>query len=1149
MNLSRSIGWPASDSGAPDPRLIQYINLKLASIGCCTFGGSEESELAEFASALLVHQRETDRLLANYLCPADNRIQSFLYEYLHDAAAPPKLPVQTFILDRHGLARALSLPPDRDEFSCGLIQSFRVKQGVLHNPRSDRRTTQGSFHIAEGGLPIPADKVAVPKRVFASLLRRALQPPADLMRLPFTASHEAQAECFVSLLLRPVVCPEVPGFTPEKSMEVRFFAPGNLVSNLDFVESIFGNAGDPYLPENDAGLDSEHWTGHTGCVILAPHLGSVTKKEAGLPHWDTATDRQRRDGACWREEAELYNAGNAFKLCARDESGVIVTLIADNYFGYCKKEVKTQISFAANLFGLAEEEHAGGALVYPTYDLGEEFSGELHVQHHGHSFDDAVKLCGAAMDVKPEGYAVDRNYPDIIYVPDEVSFDLHSQSVAWQRNGKAQSIKLLPDKIYVRPSGYKVRMEKPGHDRPWRLVGIHAEPTFCHKPCTVSGGGKSEISKPISDAILTGPVFVKDFKSDFDRVAELVGRDYSSRFPANNKKVDKRPVLSHDRSLGSVIKLLTPAPRQFRAEYNEWIESIPQYIRELVFVVKRCYKPEWGEEWRQHFSVDYVNGMPGNELKCDNRRLVTTYLRVGFDGDGSWRTFGMRKDFHPAVKLQMEDDITASVVVPAEMVAHLGPECSNPSVKFVKNCEYRLFQRPDDAIHRGYDKQTEGDFAQPGNFLSNYEALTPAQARAEVEDALHFDRYTPAMQRFIREVAERGRPGFFVSNARPRLVGGNPSRNPRYLQTRPDLVDPRSVYLAAMATRLHRRAPLGQPMPTPVNAVLPGRRNNPPEPGVRPLCAYNPIHFMEMPELFMEFICSMTGKSPSTTGAGSEGALTKGPFNALPPIFDLNAALVSFLLTGYSGFVTAAGYVGPDCRVDHDVSLLVPEVWCRMTDAERDPKALLRDGFLERCKDTEFNRRKVLASRLGHRITAKFVRTYLGRMFNHPHVVFTDRMLRPEIQDPAIFADAVDNIVETQKRVAALYFEDGSIDLACPPLRALLHVMRDGQHEGRDLASAELRSLFTRESLLKSDWYAARLEAQQAADRKLWLRHAATLEKFLAKPNYAGEAARLGIAERLRQARVQLERVKSAAYLKELRGTIGLQPLVSQEPK
>jgi len=50
--------------------------------------------------------------------------------------------------------------------------------------------------------------------------------------------------------------------------------------------------------------------------------------------------------------------------------------------------------------------------------------------------------------------------------------------------------------------------------------------------------------------------------------------------------------------------------------------------------------------------------------------------------------------------------------------------------------------------------------------------------------------------------------------------------------------------------------------------------------GIRPLAIYNPIHYQELPELFMDFICSLTGKSPSTTGAGSEGALTKGPFNA-----------------------------------------------------------------------------------------------------------------------------------------------------------------------------------------------------------------------------------------------------------------------------
>ncbi len=76
------------------------------------------------------------------------------------------------------------------------------------------------------------------------------------------------------------------------------------MSNLDFVESIFGNAGDPNLPENDAAADVEHWTGHTGCVILAPHLTRCTKKSLGLPNWDDATERQRRDGMCWREVEE-----------------------------------------------------------------------------------------------------------------------------------------------------------------------------------------------------------------------------------------------------------------------------------------------------------------------------------------------------------------------------------------------------------------------------------------------------------------------------------------------------------------------------------------------------------------------------------------------------------------------------------------------------------------------------------------------------------------------------------------------------------------------------------------------------------------------------------------------------------------------------
>lgn len=1130
---------PANETGLRS--VVPYINVKLSLLGFQPVPAESDPEFNEVVSALVAQFREKERLLANHLCPSDHRIQTFLYDYLQDIPVA-RLPLRTLTLDRAGMARVLSLPFDRNEFTSGILSSYRVKQGVLHNPKSDRRTTQGIFHVAEGGLPIPDDKIGVPKVTFGKLLALALNPPRDLMRLPFTATQPQPAECFVSLLLRPLVCPEVPGFSSQKSMEIRFFAPGNLISNLDFVESIFGNAGDPNLPENDAALDVEHWTGHTGCVILAPHLTRITKKEAGLPHWDKATERQRRDGACWKDEGELYNNGSAFKLTCRDESGVIITLIADNYFGYCKKEVKTQISYAANLFGLCEEEHAGGALVFPAYDLGEEFSGDVHVKRMGHSFAEVSDVYRGLIDLQPEGYAVDKTHPDIIYVPEDASFDLHKQRISWPGGGSCHFIKLLAGKTYVRPSGYKVRMERPGLNRTWRLVGTVADGLLCHKPSTVSGGGKSEISKPITDAILTGPVFVADFKRDFDRVEELIQRDYSGRFKDSSRD-DKRMILSAERSLGSVIKLLTPDERDYKPAFNQWLESVPQHIKELVFVVKRYFKPEWGAGWRDHFSVDIINGTPANELKCDNRKLVTTYLRVGFDSDGSWRTFGLRKDFHPAVKIQYEDDITASVVVPVSALQEPHETHAASSLKFVQNCESRLFQRPDDAIHRGYDKVTELDFTRTDNFFSNYEPLPHGAAREIIEDAIGFNQFTEPMQSLIQSVASDGGNGYFVCSANPRIVDGKATKNPRYLQVRPDLLAPRETYLAEVSARLRRRLPANTPVYNPVAAVLPGRRNNPPEPGIRSLSCYNPIHYFELPELFMEFICSMTGKSPSTTGAGSEGALTKGPFNALPPIIDLNNALVSFILTGHHAFVTAAGWVGPKVRVDHDISLLVPEVWCRMTPEERTPQSMIAQQCLEKCEDFEHAGRKVLASRLGYRINARFVRVYFGRVFNHPQAVFTDEMLRPELQGLDTFVDGMENIITTQKRVAKMYFDDGSIEQACPPLKALLHVMLNDTWEGKGLDHPDLRGLFTRESLLASDWYAARLAAKQEIDRQLWQRHVDYLEKFLKRASHADESVRLGLPLRLERARKMQASVETSDYIEKLRGTIGAEPI------
>ncbi len=431
----------------------------------------------------------------------------------------------------------------------------------------------------------------------------------------------------------------------------------------------------------------------------------------------------------------------------------------------------------------------------------------------------------------------------------------------------------------------------------------------------------------------------------------------------------------------------------------------------------------------------------------------------------------------------------------------------------------------------------------PAIFSPTTKPSARADAKELIEDTIGFDKFTSPMQKLIRESARAANGAYFVSTANPRIVEGKPSKNPRYLQLRPDLVHPRDAHLAEIGARLVRRIPLSKALHRPVNAVLPGRRNNPPEGDVRPLAVFNPIHYLELPELFMEFICSVTGKSPSTTGAGSEGALTKGPFNALPPIIDLNAALVSYLLTGDSVFVTATGYVGPHFRVDHDISLLVPEIWSRMSVAERDPRYLIAEGYLERCVDIEHQGRTIPASRLGYRITMRFVLAFFGQMFNHPAALFTEEMLRPELQDRQIFVDGLDNILSTQKRVAQLYFSDRSIDLACPPLRALLHIMLEDTFEGKGLNHPEIRSLFTREAMLASDWYAKRLEARQRADHKLWDRHVRSLSAFIAKSNYAEEAERLGVSERLARAQKTLDTVRAGDYPNQLRGTIGLQPL------
>ena len=280
-NPERQLSWSrnAYRKDKAYEQLRQFIYMQMAASDL--LHDQEAMEQVELPEGLLANLEEKHRLVAQMQAPCDRRIEAFLEEHFKDIAgdSPLRLPKYSLTLSQHGMARELSLPDGGSLFQNEMVSSYRLANGVLHNPKTDRRTTQGTFHVAEGGLPIAGDKRAVPKAVFMNLFRAALAPPPESLLLPFAMERNTPVPTWVSLLIRPLVRPRVPGYCQEQTMEIRFFAPGGLVSNLDFVESIFGNAGDPLLPDNDAALDVEHWTGHSGCVLLVrPVLRLVSSK-------------------------------------------------------------------------------------------------------------------------------------------------------------------------------------------------------------------------------------------------------------------------------------------------------------------------------------------------------------------------------------------------------------------------------------------------------------------------------------------------------------------------------------------------------------------------------------------------------------------------------------------------------------------------------------------------------------------------------------------------------------------------------------------------------------------------------------------------------------------------------------------------------
>ncbi|MBP6588142.1 MAG: hypothetical protein KA208_09005, partial [Flavobacterium sp.] len=263
----------------------------------------------------------------------------------------------------------------------------------------------------------------------------------------------------------------------------------------------------------------------------------------------------------------------------------------------------------------------------------------------------------------------------------------------------------------------------------------------------------------------------------------------------------------------------------------------------------------------------------------------------------------------------------------------------------------------------------------------------------------------------------------------------------------------------------------------------------------------------------------------------------------LTPTSDLNNALLSHILTESNAFSTAAGYVGGENKVDHDISLLIPEIWARLNAKDRDPKVLIANGSLEKLEDFEYQGKKVLASRLGYRITSTFSLLCLNRLFDEPNAVFNEKMLKPEVQGIEDYVDGINNIVEAQQKVALSYFEDGSIESAIPPLKILLHMMAYGHYEGKEMSDPELRGYFEREYVINSDWYKERLQLKQQKDIYFYTNQISYLERFISNAENKSLVAEMDLETRLQNVKKMLATAGSPEYIDSLVGTIGADPL------
>src|ERR1700730_11936583 len=90
---------PSREGTAPEAEIVRYVDLKLAALGYPA-SRHTDSDFLDLARPLLRNYHQKDLMLGNLLCPADQRIQSFLDDYLKDVCplGAARIPGSTFLL-------------------------------------------------------------------------------------------------------------------------------------------------------------------------------------------------------------------------------------------------------------------------------------------------------------------------------------------------------------------------------------------------------------------------------------------------------------------------------------------------------------------------------------------------------------------------------------------------------------------------------------------------------------------------------------------------------------------------------------------------------------------------------------------------------------------------------------------------------------------------------------------------------------------------------------------------------------------------------------------------------------------------------------------------------------------------------------------